>query len=218
MPRIVDFFSPLLLPLLLVIAGCNRDTPARSATVQQTSTPVGSQLRIALQPLGFTNQEVLEYVRKAIASTYMAEVILLPSIPLPPHAFTPPRSRYRADTLLRFLDTAVASKYDKVLGLTNRDISTTKGTVADWGVLGLGSLGGRTCVISTFRMRRNRAGKQTFQHRLMAVSIHELGHTFGLPHCAASGCFMQDAEGTIARIDQETYFCPQCQQRLPLVK
>lgn len=202
---------------MLVIAGCNEDSPARIHP-QPRNTVASPQLRIAIQPIGFGDQEILRYVQQAVASTYRADAILLPSIPLPPHAFTSPRSRYRADTLLYFLDTTVASKYDKVLGLTNRDISTTKGVVADWGVLGLGSLGGRTCVVSTFRMGRNQITTAQFQQRLMAVSIHELGHTFGVPHCPEAGCYMQNANGRVARVDQETHFCPQCRRRLPLVK
>lgn len=217
MPRIVDFLALLLLPLLLIMANCNEDSSVHIHP--EIRNPFASpQFCIAFQPLGFNDQKILRYVQQAVASTYRADVILLPSTPLPPHAFTSPRSRYRADTLLYFLDTTVASKYDKVLGLTNRDISATKGTIADWGVLGLGSLGGRTCVVSTFRMGRNRIRRQQFQQRLMAVSIHELGHTFGVPHCPEAGCYMQNANGRVARVDQETHFCTQCRRRLPLVK
>jgi archaemetzincin len=43
-----------------------------------------------------------------------------------------------------------------VLGLTAADISTTKGEIVDWGVMGLGSLDGTAGVISSFRCRTAR--------------------------------------------------------------
>ena len=45
--------------------------------------------------------------------------------------------------------------------------------------------------------------------QLFKVSIHELGHTQGLPHCAVKYCFMRDAEGRNPTNDEKD-FCPAC--------
>ena len=45
--------------------------------------------------------------------------------------------------------------------------------------------------------------------QLFKVSIHELGHTQGLPHCVVKYCFMRDAEGRNPTNDEKD-FCPAC--------
>jgi archaemetzincin len=110
-------------------------------------------------------------------------------------------------------------RFTKVIGLTVRDISTTKDDIEDWGIFGLGGLGGRACVVSTFRLRAGKATDPVFQTRLVKVVNHELGHTFGLDHCPVTGCFMQDAGGRIATVDGESGKpCAACAARLPLAK
>ena len=103
----------------------------------------------------------------------------------------------------------------KVIGLTRCDISTSKGKIKDWGIFGLGTVGGRTCVVSTFRLRRGKVSYRYFIGRLVKVANHELGHTFGLWHCPNHGCLMEDAKGTIKTVDRETgAFCSECRERL----
>ena len=92
----------------------------------------------------------------------------------------------------------------QTIGLTNKDISTTKGKFKDWGVMGLGFCPGKACVVSTFRLSK----KETLD-QLYKISVHELGHTHGLPHCTTKTCFMRDAEGKNP-LKEETNFCPKC--------
>ena len=51
------------------------------------------------------------------------------------------------------------------------------------------------------------------RERLWKISIHELGHTFGLPHCPNKGCLMQDAHGTVKTVDEESELCGDCRAR-----
>ena len=78
----------------------------------------------------------------------------LPRVPLPKEAWYPPRQRWRAEKLLAFLGPRLPADGLRILGLTAADISTTKGKVVDWGVLGLGALDGSASVISTFRCHK----------------------------------------------------------------
>ena len=90
-----------------------------------------------------------------------------------------------------------------------------KGEYDDWGIFGQGWLGGRACVVSTYRLGRGKVSEDLFRERFVKVVNHEIGHTFGLDHCPTQGYLMADAEGTIKTVDQEAGgLCQGCRQRL----
>ncbi|MDO9026770.1 MAG: Zn-dependent protease [bacterium] len=169
---------------------------------------------IAVVPLDYDQLKMVDFVVSAINSCYHVQVTVLPKQKLPPGSFYRPRQRYRADKILDHLATSIDGKYQKVLGITGRDISTTKGDIYDWGIFGLGSLGGRACVVSTFRLK-GKASPTLLKQRIAKVVNHELGHTLGLDHCPTFGCLMEDAGGTIKTVDRESgSFCGQCRIKL----
>lgn len=157
---------------------------------------------IVLQPLGDFPETEAAIVADKIRGIN-PDVILRAAIPFPPEAYYPPRNRYRADILLRKFKGMVGE--DTVIaGLSVRDISTTKGKVYDYGVMGLGYRPGNACIISTYRLAPGNRREQFYK-----VVLHELGHTQGLPHCEVKNCLMRDAEGGNP-LDQEKDFCPSC--------
>jgi archaemetzincin len=164
-----------------------------------------------LQPLGgeLPARDV-ELVRRALTELIGMETCLLPRVDLPAAAFYPPRRRYRAERLLDFLDGRLPPDGTRILGLTGVDISTTKGRFADWGLLGLGRIGGGSSVISEFRCRVRSFGPGNARERLAKVAVHEAGHTLGLEHCPTRGCLMEDAEGQVTTCDREYDFCRRC--------
>jgi archaemetzincin len=153
-------------------------------------------------------------VATAIDSLIGWEVRTLDRIPLPPNAFYQPRRRWRADKLLDALDGRLPRGGTRILGLTGADISTTKGDVFDWGVLGLGRIDGPSGVISLFRCRKGARTATHARERLAKVAVHEVGHTLGLDHCPNRGCLMEDADGRVATCDREYDFCARCRQLL----
>ncbi len=129
--------------------------------------------------------------------------ILKEQIEFPESAWYQPRQRYRADKLIRFLMNKVGQ--DTVMvGLSVKDISTTKGKVYDSGLMGLGFQPGRSCVVSTFRLSK----KNTMQ-QFKKLVLHEVGHNYGLPHCPDSSCFMRDAKGK-NHFDELKGYCKNC--------
>jgi archaemetzincin len=186
------------------------------------STQSNSQWKqpVALQPFGTIDHQLLQQVVNGIKKIFCkVEVDIQPAIPLPKYAYYKPRNRYRADKLLNhlesFYDQQKKKKYVKIIGLTSKDISTTKGQYYDWGIFGLAYLGARPCVVSTFRLKRNAKSEKHFIERLIKVVIHELGHTFGAPHCPEKGCVMEDARGTIKTVDAGgVEFCSRCKRKL----
>jgi len=98
----------------------------------------------------------------------------------------------------------------KIVGITNVNISTKRTlndvTYNDWSILGLGAIGGQSCIISTKNMVTNH------NDRLSKVTIHEVGHTLGLPHCDYDiNCLMNDAKGKAIKVDSEKkWMCNKC--------
>ena len=76
-----------------------------------------------------------------------------------------------------------------VIGLTNKDISTSIHGQFNYGIMGLSYTPGNSCVVSTYRLKR--------KDDLWKVTMHEFLHSRGLPHCLDdnSSCIMQDAHG-----------------------
>ncbi len=194
--------------------------PPRDGLVQPNEATVSPSARapspsVALQPFGALDPVILDTVAAHVRSLMAAEVAILPPRSLPDSAYYAPRHRYRGDALLAFLDRATPAGYSHVVGITDRDISVTNGRLHDWGVFGVARLAGRPGVVSTFRLGAGSPPVPVLRARLENVVVHELGHTFGLPHCTSAGCVMRDAEGSIRPVDASTgKLCPSCASRL----
>ena len=169
--------------------------------------------RIAVQPLGDVPEEQVEAVCEALTEMYGVETVVLEAVELPESAYYEPRRRWRAERLLDFLEPRLPEGCDRILGMTTRDISTTKGEHEDWGILGQARIDAPPSVISFFRCRR-RVGDVPAIERLRRVAIHEVGHSMGLFPCPTYGCYLEDAQGTVDTIDREEFLCPICRERL----
>jgi archaemetzincin len=170
---------------------------------------------IALQPLGPQIDDAqVTLVQTALSAFYDYEIQMLPRVALPKHAFYSPRQRYRAEKLLRNLQPRKPPNAERILALTSVDISTTKGKIHDWGILGLASIDGSVCIISSFRTKRQAKSARHAAERFAKTAVHEIGHTMGLEHCPNHGCLMQDGKGSVFTTDGEYALCPSCRGQL----
>ncbi|MFZ5552866.1 MAG: hypothetical protein ACOZCO_07105 [Bacteroidota bacterium] len=204
--------------LFLILLSCSpSEDEVRLEKVKKKEAVIG------IQPFGEIKKEYTEAVKDALVSFYGLKTEIIPAEELPEHCRSPfVKSRYRADSLLNWLHPNVDAKYDFVIGLTDADITATKDKepawkYRDWGIFGLGSCPGRTCIVSVFRLGARGADEKLKIERLRKIALHEVGHTFGLPHCPNKGCFMQDAVETIVTVDnEEEQLCEDCRNQLAL--
>ena len=161
---------------------------------------------IIIQPFADFSPSLAENIYKQIKELSPSTILKQP-IELPKQAFYSLRNRYRADTLIYYLG-QLGSVDTVIIGLTSKDISTTKGNIVDWGIMGLGYCPGEACIVSTFRLSKFNLSEQFYK-----VAIHELGHTQGLRHCSNKTCFMRDAEGGNP-LNEEKDFCRSCKSFL----
>lgn len=183
--------------LLFIFISCSE-----GKNEQHNRSKIDNQKVIVIQPLGNFEKDYSEKILKAI-ETINSNVVLRENINFPENSYYKPRNRYRADSIIKNLKNKIG-KDSVIVGLSNRDISTTKNGIKDWGVMGLGYMPGKACVVSDFRVSVKNKNQQFYK-----LVLHELGHTAGLPHCAIKTCLMRDAEG-VNPLDEEKEFCSSC--------
>ena len=195
--------------IILILTGCKQadNQQFEKAVVEKEHFPV-----IYIQPLGRMNEALVNEIAMGIETFYGTKTIIYKEVALTPDILAKSKTRYDAAKIL--------NKYKSernMLILTEKDIAVKykRRNTDEWGIMGLGFFPGKTCVVSTFRLKRNADGK-LFKERLLKVCIHEIGHNLGLDHCKFDNkCLMNDANGTISQIDKEgMYFCENCRKKL----
>ena len=190
----------VMIAMLAVGTACNggaEQTKNRTENATKKDGIVPIHLYVFGTRMDAEESDIVKYLK-----TVYPKVVAEKVIPLPQSAYYVPNHRYRAEKLLKTL-TGICPKTDIAIGITSRDISTTYNGQPDFGILGLGLVGGRICVISPFRIHPRS------QNDLQKLTVHELGHAFGLDHCKVSSCIMHDAEHH-NRFKQEPGLCPKC--------
>ena len=175
------------------------------------SPPVPAQ-GVAILPLGTVSQDILERVAQALRERLHVQVRFEPQRELPKAAWYAPRRRWRAEKLLEAIDSDPPKGAWKVVAITEAEISTTKEDIPDWGIAGLGSLSGQSCVLSTRIYRKHSKTQAALLRRMEDLAVHEFGHTLGFDHCETEGCVMADAKGkAVSSADSSTgHYCARC--------
>ena len=156
--------------------------------------------------------DILRRLRTRSANFLPLPVRLMPPEPLPPRTYHVIRNQYNAVQLLECLTRRrKKTRLFEFLGVTAGDLYIPIFTF----IFGEAQLNGNTAIISVFRLRGDAGGptppRQVVLKRLLKLSLHELGHTFGLKHCLEDGCLMQFSSN-LEKLDQKKLaFCEYCQ-------
>lgn len=184
--------------------------------------PTSSRGVIYVLPLGdFTVEQraAVESAQLFLAAFYQLPVKALPAIPsseIPddarrrnPATQAPQlHTRWVLDTLLPPLRPADAVA---LLAFTPEDLYPDPA----WNyVFGQASLTGRVGVWSIHRFGDPVKEKPLFVTRTLKVAGHEVGHMFGLHHCAAHACVMNGSNSLPESDSQPLELCPVCLRKL----
>jgi archaemetzincin len=142
------------------------------------------QALLDIVPIGPVDSTLLAVVAANLETTIGLNVDIRGAEPQPEHAFLPGRGQYDADKIITHLD-AMTTGARYRLGITQYDICTAILTF----VFGESQLGGRTALISVYRIK-DTLPERTYL-RSAKIGCHEVGHLMGIGHCRAPDCLMR---------------------------
>ncbi len=126
----------------------------------------------------------------------------------PPNTFDARRRQHSSRPMLEWLGARIPDPGAKLLGVTDVDLFIPVLTF----VFGEAQLGGSVAIVSTARLREPPA-EPLIRARLTKESVHEVGHTFGLVHCATAACVMARSPALAAVDAKEDRLCQDCRVR-----
>ena len=164
---------------------------------------------IIISPIGDFDARLLKLINREIQRVfgYKTETVsLLPDVDF---ALNSGRNQYHSTPILEKLASIAPLKAIKVLAMIHVDLFIPILTH----VYGEAQLGGRACIISTYRLKQGFPAmnpSKIYLSRIFKEAFHELGHTFGLRHCPDKTCIMHYSR-SVSDVDLKSdQFCRYC--------
>ena len=163
---------------------------------------------IRLLPLGDADPRIVEGLRSPLHETFRIPVEVTHATIDVERFYSKARGQYNSTSILCHLRDEQGES--KVLAVLSGDLFIPILTF----VFGEAELGGNAAVISYHRLQNERYGlpanPDLLMDRVCKEAVHELGHAYGLKHCALRGCVMH-ASTYVEDIDLKGRgFCEGC--------
>jgi archaemetzincin len=157
--------------------------------------------------------DVLEHLAVTLARIFRTPCRIRPEVFDPSFALDSTRQQLYSTAILQRLE-RVSDLDARILGVTASDLYVPVLTF----VFGEAQLDGNCAVVSTARLKDEFYGlppqPDLMLERLIKEAVHELGHTFGLRHCADWHCVMTSSHA-VERLDiKSADFCRRCRTAL----
>jgi len=176
-----------------------RDKPSRS----------DNHINVFVVPFGETDLSKLEFLRDRLKQLLAGiQVDVLDTAKVPDNSFVPSRNQFLAEHFLSCLQRiAPRDHHARALGVTDEDLFAPGLNFI------FGQASDRVAVISTRRLKtaEDMEGCNTLlEIRMVKEAVHELGHTFGLGHCADPFCVMHFSNSIKDTDLKNEWFCRNC--------
>jgi archaemetzincin len=185
---------------------------SKSTTYQHDKTV------IALQPLDSFSKAKIENIKANLSEFWHHKVIVLPAQTTPEKFYIPAIQSYSGDSVLLFVSRFKKDDFINIVGITHKNlyiIKNSPGNVGYFepGIFGNAYLSGGCAVVSDYKL--GGITDQEYNYALRNIIIHEMGHSFGLPHCQNTSCIMSEQNGTkVVLIKGNLDFCSLCRSKL----
>ena len=174
-------------------------------------------MRVSVLSVGPVEGEVLDVLARRLPELLPVErvTVLGDVLRVPREAYEPRRRQYMSRIILSIIEATRPFKVDeRVLGVTDVDLYAP----------GLNFVFGEAlafrgpAIISTHRLRPEyygmRPDRGLFLERVLKEAVHELGHTFGLGHCADPRCVMFFSNSILDTDRKRAQPCRGCHARI----
>jgi len=167
-----------------------------------------------LVPFDDISTDILKAIGESLKTQLLLEYRILPPEHIPEKAFSPGRNQYLSPAFLNVLREKYSGSGRRILGIADVDLFVPELNF----VFGQADPVKGAAVISLSRLRQKWYERppdhELFQKRALTEAVHELGHTYGLPHCKNPRCVMFFSN-SLSDTDRKGYeFCPRCLKKL----
>jgi archaemetzincin len=170
--------------------------------------------KLQLLPVGSVDSRLLDWLREALEEKFRTKAEIVTAnldVSFARHA---ERQQYHSSEILLRMQSCLTRDTWRVLGVTSLDLYIPILTF----VFGEAQIGGNSAIVSYHRLRQEFYGlppdADLLANRLLIESVHELGHTLRLTHCADYRCAMA-ASHAVEWIDiKDSGYCEACLSRV----
>jgi len=151
--------------------------------------------RIVISPIGDIDKGLLEEVGEKASRVFGCGKEIIPLLKDLDFALDMERRQYHSTPILEILASRAPLRTVKILGIAQVDLFIPILTY----VYGEAQLGGKACIISTYRLKEGLSPVSStvlYHQRVVKEAIHELGHAFRLHHCRDQACIMHYCRST----------------------
>ncbi len=187
-------------------------------TTSETAAP--ELVTVHLLPVGPVPAAYFRAAGHGLARTFLVHCVVEDTIQLPPEAYEPSRRQFHAGALLELVRHHAAQQRwtGKTLGLTVADVFLPRLNF----VFGVSSSGGSAALVATARLHPEfwglPANPASLNQRIEKEAIHEVGHAFGLGHCANPTCVMRPSNRLLDTDRKSAALCDACYERCTVAR